>query len=176
MDPISASASVVSFVALALQLAENVQRLHNFWLSVGNATNDVQNILDDLHLLESILSQIAQDTPSGHFGSDKATPCFRALQRCEKNILKLGEIMDGVQTAFARGGMRRRWMAFRVVARKPQIEGFHLVLERTKTTLMIELLRLNWYGFPDLYSILEYAYGFKVPKRREFHKSSEIDL
>lgn len=176
MDPISISASVVSFVALALQLADNVQKLYDFWLSVGIATEDVQGILDDLHLLGCILSQIAHDMPSGFHGSETPPSCFRILRRCEDNVSKLRNTMDEVQLEFSRGGIRRRWMAVKFVAKKPQIERFHLILERTKTTLMIELLQLNWCIPSPLDSIIKCTYFFKLPEYRALCKPPEIHL
>jgi hypothetical protein len=146
MDPLSAGATIISFFSLAIQLADSVQTLHDFWASIKAATDDIQNAVEDLHLLEGILRQIAQEeqrlssTPSQHQLS------LNVLRRCEWNIKKLNSMMNGIHTACAEDNLRNKLATFKFIFKRPQIERFQILLERTKTSLILELFRLNGYS------------------------------
>jgi len=152
MDPLSAGAAIISFLSLAIQLADSVQKLHDFWASIEAATDDIQNAVEDLHLLAGILRQIAQEeqrlssTPLEHQIS------LNVLRRCEWNIKKLNSMMNGIYTACAKDNLRNKLATFKFIFRRPQIERFQILLERTKTSLILELLRLNGYS-PSSYAV-----------------------
>jgi hypothetical protein len=108
MDPLSAGATIVTFLSLAIQLADSVQKLHDFWASIETATDDIQNAIEDLQLLAGILRQIAQEeqrlfsTPLQHQLS------LNVLRRCHWNIKKLNSMMNEIHTACAEGNLRNK--------------------------------------------------------------------
>lgn len=146
MDLLSTGAAIVSFLSLAIQLADSVQKLHDFWASIEAATDDIQNTVKDLHLLASILQQIVQEeqrlssTPLQHQLS------LNVLRRCEWNINKLNSMMKGIHTVCAEDNLRNRLATFKFIFKRPQIKRFQNLLESTKTSLILELLRLNGYS------------------------------
>lgn len=146
MDPLSAGATIISFLSLAMQLADSVQKIHDFWASIKAATDDIQNTVEDLHLLADILRQIAQEeqklpsTPLQHRLS------LDVLRRCECNVKKLNTMMNGIHTTCAEDNLRNKLAIFKFIFQRPQIERFQILLERTKTSLILELLRLNEYS------------------------------
>jgi hypothetical protein len=146
MDPLSAGACIITFLSLPIQLAESVQKLHDFWASIEAAPEDIQNIVEDLKLLESILRQIDQEkqrlssTPLQH------QLFLNVLRRCKWNIKKLDSMMNGIHTACAEDNLRKKLATFKFIFKRPQIERLQDLLERTKTSLILELLQLNEYS------------------------------
>ena len=54
-----AAASVIAVVSIAIQLADSVKKLSDFWKSVEAAPLDVQTMITDLDLLSLVLHDIA---------------------------------------------------------------------------------------------------------------------
>lgn len=55
MDGLSGAASVMAAVSLTFQLVGSINTLREFWLEMKGAPTEVQNIVEDLALLSSIL-------------------------------------------------------------------------------------------------------------------------
>jgi hypothetical protein len=58
MDGLSGAASVMAAVSLTIQLVGTVNTLRKFWLGIKGAPAEVQDIVDDLALLNGILSGV----------------------------------------------------------------------------------------------------------------------
>ena len=59
MDGLSAGASVIAVVSVALQLVESVKHLYDFWESIEEAPESVRDIAKELNVLSTILASIA---------------------------------------------------------------------------------------------------------------------
>ncbi|PMD42284.1 ankyrin [Hyaloscypha variabilis F] len=59
MEGLGAAASVIAVASLALQLAESVTHLCEFWQSITDAPESVRDIAKELHVLSTILASIA---------------------------------------------------------------------------------------------------------------------
>ncbi|KAI9731808.1 MAG: hypothetical protein M1835_003512, partial [Candelina submexicana] len=57
MDGLSAAAGVISVVSLAIQLAESVHKVENFWKSVKDAPSEVNDLQENLGILAEILDR-----------------------------------------------------------------------------------------------------------------------
>ena len=91
------AASAFAVVSLALQLADSVKKLYDFWESVRDAPRDIQATTSDLKILQSILSSIAQDAQ--HTEADEILT--NALQSCNTEVATLVSILEGIQPGFS---------------------------------------------------------------------------
>ena len=62
MEGLSATASGLAVVSVAVQLAESFKKLSDFWKSIKEAPDDIREISVELEVLSSVLIQIAFDT------------------------------------------------------------------------------------------------------------------
>jgi hypothetical protein len=58
MDGISAAASVFAVVSLAIQLLESAIKIHDFFKRCKNASDQLDNIIADLALLQTVFRNI----------------------------------------------------------------------------------------------------------------------
>lgn len=56
MDGLSAGASVIVAVSVALQLVESVKHLYDFWESIEDAPQSVRDIAKELSVLSTVLA------------------------------------------------------------------------------------------------------------------------
>ena len=78
MEALAAASSVLAVVSLALQLADNVQRLVDFWDSVKDAPTEVAEIRSQLRILAALLRSIELDAERSTSDSrDMRTSEFR---------------------------------------------------------------------------------------------------
>lgn len=75
---------MISVISLAIQLADSIKTLHEFWSSVRDAPSDIRDIIDDLQCLGSLLNEIAN-------GGNHNGTLLLALERCESKV-KVGAV------------------------------------------------------------------------------------
>ena len=61
MESLSAAASGIAVVSVAMQLAEGLKKTCDFWKSIKEAPETIRAISEDLELLSSVLTQIAHE-------------------------------------------------------------------------------------------------------------------
>lgn len=138
MDGVSSAFAVVS---LALQLADSVKKLYDFWESVRDAPRDIQATTSDLKILQSILSNIAQDAQ--HTEPDEILT--NALQSCNTEVATLVSILEGIQPGFASRRLHtQKWTAIKAVLMGAKLKKFQDIVERLKTSLL--LVQQTHYG------------------------------
>lgn len=71
MEAISAAASGIAVASIAIQLADSMKKLVDFWESVQDAPNNIRSVLDDLRLLSRVLKDI--DRSQLQYGFDANT-------------------------------------------------------------------------------------------------------
>lgn len=120
MEAISAAASVLTI----LQLVSSFQRLYEFWVSVQDASDEIQSIVIDLKLLGNALTEIAGEAQ--HAGVSVTL------------VEALNSIVNEVEPGFASASITtRRWAAFKSVARGARIKKFMGTSESLKSTLVL---------------------------------------
>jgi HPt (histidine-containing phosphotransfer) domain-containing protein len=85
MDGLSGAASVIGVVSLAIQLADSVKKLLNFWDSVQNAPDNVKAMAKGLRVLSVVLDNI--ETHQKLHGEDQTTT--ELLDSCRDHVTAL---------------------------------------------------------------------------------------
>ena len=134
IDGLSAAASGIAVVGIAIRLADSVQKLCDFWTSVKDAPEDISCISAELTILSSVLARVAQEAQ--HNKPDLLLES--ALKSCRSYVSQLINILNKVEPGFASNNARiRKWSAIKAVFKKAQVTKFQDALERTKSTLML---------------------------------------
>ena len=134
MDGLSAAASGMAVVSLAIQLGDSVKKLCEFWDSVIEAPGDIGMILADLELLSNILAEIAREEQH----SQPDNNLVLALNGCWSYVNILTALLDKMEPGFAsRSSCVRRWTAVKAVMKSRDLAKFQEALERVKCTLLL---------------------------------------
>ena len=137
MEP---TASTFAVVSLAVQLADSVKKLYDFWTSIREAPKDIQEMSADLRLVSNVLSQIAHETQ--HVERDPVLE--DALVACSERVKSLSSLLNEIEPGFASKTSRiRKWTAFKAVLKHAQLMKFQEALEKLKSTLV--LAQLNYH-------------------------------
>lgn len=136
MEGLAAAASVVGVASLALQLADSVKKLHDFWDSVKKAPEDVRSITSDLQLLSSVLSNIASEAQ--HVTPDHTLEAV--MERCVMKVKTLNTILNELEPGFTSSRtFKRKCTALRSVLKSEKVKKFQASLQDLKTTLILVL-------------------------------------
>jgi len=132
MEPVSAASSVISIVSLAIQLADKVQQLHDFWQSFKQAPAEIEQITDNLDTFREII-KVGARTSAGH------DPLLhKTLQRCNVRIDELRGLVEKLEPGFAsQRRVVRQWSAFKMVLKKKIIQQFQAAITETKLDLVL---------------------------------------
>ena len=134
MDGLSAAASGIAVVSIAIQLAESMKKAHDFWSSVKDAPEDIQLLSIDLKLWSSLFAQIAEEAQN----YPPNDVLIAALERCTITVKSLTKILDEIEPGFSAQSSRRRyWAAFKTVLKGGKIAKFQGTLERLNSTLQL---------------------------------------
>ena len=134
MDALSSAASGMAVVSLAVQLAENIKKLCDFWNSIKDAPEDIREIAMELELLSSVLARIAYETqdpiPDASF--------VATLSGCSVKVKKLTALLNEMEPGFSSASLRaRKWTAFKAVLKHGKLTKFQEGLDRLKATLLL---------------------------------------
>ncbi|KAL9116372.1 MAG: hypothetical protein Q9187_007104 [Circinaria calcarea] len=134
MDGLSAAASTMATVSLALQLANSTKKLYEFWNSIKDAPEDIHGISTDLEFLSSILQQIGLEAQ--YQPPDPGTQA--ALRFCFEKINAIGSLITDIEPDFASMSLRKRkWSAIKAVFRAKNYQKCQESLDRMKVTLLL---------------------------------------
>ena len=134
MEGLSAAASGIAVVSVAIQLAESFKKLSDFWKSIKEAPEDIRAISTDLDLVSSVLAEIANETQ--HVQPDDTL--IAVLNACWDKVKLLTGIVNQIEPGFASTSLRlRKWTAFKAVLRRGELIKFQEALERLKSTLLL---------------------------------------
>lgn len=134
MDGLSTAAGGFAVVSVALQLADGIKKLHDFWNSITEAPEDIKENLDELRLLSDILIQMARDgqrhTPDRTFAD--------VLSVCYAKVKGLTSLLEEFEPGFAsRSSYIRRWTAVKAIMKQEKLKKFEERLARLKSTLSL---------------------------------------
>ncbi|MCJ1379289.1 hypothetical protein MMC17_002390 [Xylographa soralifera] len=139
MDGVS---SVMAVASLALQLADSVKQLCDFWESVQDAPSRITGLVDDLKIFSATLGELQHDEEI--FGPQKVT--LLALESCRIKVNALYALLQPAGFS-STSKVMRKWSSVKAVLRRDKIERFRCVLGGAQNTLMsaqlINLRRLS---------------------------------
>ena len=137
MDGLSAAASVIAVTSLALQLAQSTKKLFEFWDSIQNAPEEVNDIKLELESLRNVLEQIgheAQHQPPNRLVEP-------ALRLCSRKMNTVRSLSTDIESGFTSSKIcTRKWSALRAVWSRKKLEKVQNSLERLKATLILVLV------------------------------------
>ena len=141
MEVLALTTSTFAVVSLALQLAQSTNKLYEFWASVKDAPDAIQDMTNDLELLSSVLSHIALEAQSST--PDDITTAV--LKNCSVKLQSLTLQVDKLEPDFvSRSSTVRKWRAIKVVLKSGRLEKLLATVEGIKTTLI--LAQQTFYG------------------------------
>lgn len=141
MDGLSAAASGIAVVCLAIQLIDSVREIRKFLRSVSDAPEEMRRLLYLLEQLELILDTIGkwvenQRLHHGDLDIDVSPSILRAVQTCENSLKKLDRLIEKAKhNAIATGRATKALGRFRLACKKEEIEDFETQLHRATSTL-----------------------------------------
>lgn len=128
MDGLSAAASGIAVVSLAIQLVGAVRDIQRFLRNVSEAPKELRRLIELLEQLELILESIGtvvdrQRRQSGDADTAVSEPVLRAMRSCENLLAKLGNVVDAARKSDdARFKATRSLGSLRLVCKKRDIE------------------------------------------------------
>ncbi|KAM0157904.1 hypothetical protein ACHAQE_002159 [Botrytis cinerea] len=119
MEGLSSASAAFAVISLAVQLAESVKKLVEFWKAVEDAPGDICDLFNDLELLSAALIQnrrkFAQQSPYDLIAR-------RILAKCQKRVEQLSSKLSPTMSAFASFSSRKRkWAALKITLKNEEI-------------------------------------------------------
>ncbi|MCJ1266540.1 hypothetical protein MMC22_006425 [Lobaria immixta] len=145
MDGLSAAASLVAVGSVAVQLADGIKKLRDFWCSIKDAPDEVRAIAADLVVFSRILADISLEA------QDQSPSTDAALLRCIDGTKSLAAIVEDLEPGFeSKSARTRKWSALKTVFKGEKIKRYQSSLEGMKTSLI--LAQQSHYGYTNLRS------------------------
>jgi hypothetical protein len=136
MEALAAASSVLAVISLALQLADNFQRLVDFWDSVKGAPAEVAEIRSQLRILGALLRGIELDVRHSP-GDDEGTLGRDCLLVCKGSVANLEKLSKEWDQELSRNPVLRKWSCLKKALRENQLARYWSELERAKGTLIM---------------------------------------
>jgi Fungal N-terminal domain of STAND proteins len=143
MDGLSAAASGIAVVSLALQLIQITQSLRAFINDVSGAPREIQRLALSLAQLANILKDVQYITEIQHDQEGAPPPpssLLASLETCKEQLLQLQSILMLVEEKLrCSGRVSRQWESFKVVFKKRDIEIFGKNLDQAIQYLSVAM-------------------------------------
>ncbi|KAE9365956.1 hypothetical protein N431DRAFT_385949 [Stipitochalara longipes BDJ] len=146
MDGLSAAASGIAVVSLAIQLVDSVREIRRFLRDVSEAPKELKRLIDLLEQLELILENIAalvdrQKQGAAQTDIDLSGSILRAMETCESKLKMLEDVT-------------RTFGSFRLACKKRDIEDFerqlHDAISMLNLAMTTNLTIVHSHGFGHL--------------------------
>jgi len=129
MDGLSAAASGIAVVSLALQLVDSVRQIQRFLRKVSEAPKELRRLLDLLEQLELILESIGdlinKQQQSGDQDVAVSETVLRAMKTCENTVKELASTVDRARKDFEEKSRMTKMVAcFRLECKRRDVEEF----------------------------------------------------
>ena len=148
-EGIAVAASGVSIVSLALQILGGIKQLSDLWSSIKDAPKDINNLLNELELIASILMMVDEchePTTPAKSTLDQAKKYCQDAANSMNEVVK--ELKDGLETT----GGKRRWAAMKAALKKEKLVQYRRRLEGAKSMLAIaQQCYFAWQVLPGLF-------------------------
>ena len=126
MDGLSAAASGIAVVSLAIQLIQAIQSIQDFLKDVLGAPEEVRRLEQDLVQLASILQDVQVVTEMQLDQSGAPNPrasLLASLTACGEKLLLIQTVVDSAKEKLRKSGrVSRHWESFKLVFKKKDIE------------------------------------------------------
>lgn len=133
MDGLSSASAVFAVVSVAVQLAETIHKLVDFWKAVEDAPDNIASIFRELGLLSKILTQ-SHESAQLHSSSDILD---EALKDCCSKILKLHSKVENTRRNLNSSKLRKRkWAAWKIVLQKSEIDSLQKSISEARANIM----------------------------------------
>ncbi|KAF4624157.1 hypothetical protein G7Y89_g14014 [Cudoniella acicularis] len=145
MDGLSAAASGIAVISLAIQLVDSIREIKRFLRSVSEAPKELTRLLDLLDHLELILENTGQliqmqQKLGGELNVHLCVSVEKAMKTCETKLLKLDGVVKITKKASgADTRAARSFAAFRQGCKKRDIEEFEEQLHDSLSLLNLAI-------------------------------------
>ncbi len=139
MEALGGAASVIGVASLAIQVCEELKKIHDFWQSVKEAPDDIKRISTEVNLFMTLLTIIATDYQRQDFDPRNPNHVVAAdmLKLCLATVREMKDGVKDLESRFSTGTLSRRWASVKFVFRKDKTEKVMQQIERMKTLLLI---------------------------------------
>ena len=139
MEALGSAASVITVASLAIQVCEELQKVHEFWQSVKEAPDDIAHVSTEINLFLTWLAIIANNYQRQGLNhrSPNEVAATDTLKLCLATVHDMNEVVKDVESGFSRGSLARRWASVKFVFRKDKREKVMAQIERMKSLLII---------------------------------------
>jgi hypothetical protein len=126
MDGLSAAASGMAVVSLAIQLVGSVRDIRRFMRQLSDAPNELNRLIDLLEQLELIIEGIGEliekQRRSARDGDIDVSPnVLRAMKTCESRLARIENVVEKARKG-AKNKAMKSFGAFRIAYQKKDIE------------------------------------------------------
>ncbi|KAF6231114.1 hypothetical protein HO173_010614 [Letharia columbiana] len=139
MEALAGPASVITVASLAIQVCEELKKVHEFWQSVKEAPDDVAHVSTEINLFLAWLAIIANNYQRQ--GLNHKSPTEAAATETLKVCLATAHDMNGVvkhvESGYSKGSLTRRWASVKFVFRKDKTGKIMAQIERMKALLIM---------------------------------------
>lgn len=134
MEGLAGAASIIAVASIAIQLADSIKKLCDFWEAIKDAPDEITTLVQELKLLDLVLKKIHINEEK--YGADPTTTAV--LTRCAEKVNALVAAMDGFQPGFASKKWQvRTWNSFKITCQSKKFQNFRLSLGEMKMTLVL---------------------------------------
>jgi uncharacterized protein Yka (UPF0111/DUF47 family) len=149
MDGLSAAASGIAVVSLAIQLVGSVREIRRFFRTLKDAPEELDRLLDLLEHMELMLGNIGKLVDPD---SDISPSVLKAIQTCEKALGKLGTLVQKFKRNLsAQSPLKRPLGFFKIAYKKQEVEEIEKQLDRAVNNLNMAMTYFHLYFRPLLY-------------------------
>jgi hypothetical protein len=145
MDGLSAAASGVAVVSLALQLVGSVRDIHRFLRQVSESPKELKRLIDLLEQLELVLQNIgmlveSQRKHNGNGDVDVSPSVLGAIEACKNKVAILERVVETAKKhSFITNKTTRTLGSFKLACKKREIEEFESQLHDAVSLLNLAM-------------------------------------
>ena len=144
MDGLSAAASGIAVVSLALQLVDSVRQIQRFLRNVSEAPKELRRLIDLLEQLELILESIGDLTNKQQQSGDQdvavSNSVLRAMKMCENTVKELASMVDGARKDVEAKSRKTKMVAcFRWECKRRDVEEFERRIQEAVSLLNLTM-------------------------------------
>lgn len=141
MDGLSAAASGIAVVSIAIQVSDSIQKVSDFIESAQEAPEDIESTSSELQILFPLLKEIRLHNPLLNTNSSGAETILESL---EKKISSCMDLLNRYKLGLnSRSRRMRKWSQIKVAAKREKFKKMKESLNDSKITLILALQALR---------------------------------
>ncbi|ESZ97746.1 hypothetical protein SBOR_1871 [Sclerotinia borealis F-4128] len=135
MEGLSSASAAIAVISFAVQLAESVKKLVEFWKAVEDAPGEISELFSELELLSAVLVR-NQRNFARHSPYDLIAE--RIFSKCQKRIENLHSTLSPTMVAFTSSSFRKRkWVALKVTLKNDEIKKMRTSVRESLVALQM---------------------------------------